>query len=161
MSSNKSADRPITEPLILEPQSSRLLAAGLMVLHLGAVPIIFLLNGLIWPGKLFLLGLVAVSGVYYWRRVIHAQQPNTVKRLTWRADGEWLLELVSGEKLEAELLPNAYVHAWLVTLIFRRQASGEKIRLVLFRDALEAEMFRRLRVRLRLEAGPAAAGGTG
>ena len=159
MSSNRSANRPITEPLVIEPQSSRLLLAGLLVLHLGTMLIVFLLNGLPWPGRLFLLGLVVLSGRYYWKQVIQRQPPKSIKRLTWRADGEWLLERVTGEKLTAELLPNAYVHPWLVTLALRDGASGEKIRLALFRDALDAELFRRLRVRLRLEAKPAADAG--
>jgi hypothetical protein len=155
MSSNKSASRPITEPLLLELQPSRLLSAGMIVLHLGAAVIVFALNGLPWPGKLFLLGLVVGSGIYYWKYVIHSQYPNTIKRLIWRADGEWVLELASGKKLEAELLPNAYVHPWLVVLGFRDMETGRGRRLALFHDALEAELFRRLRVRLRLEAGTA------
>lgn len=154
MSSNRSVNRPIAEPLILEPQPSRLLATALLVLHLGAIVTIFLLNGPPWLGKLFLLGLMVFSGIYYWKRVIHAQHPNAIKRLTWRADGEWLLEFVSGETLAAELLPNAYVLPWLVVVGFRDKATRKVTRLALFQDAVNVDVYRNLRVRLRLQAKP-------
>lgn len=130
------------------------------MLHLGALGIVLLLNGLPWPGRLFLLCLVLLSSLYYGYTHFHAANPQAIKRLTWRADGDWVLETVSGERRDAQLLPNAYVHPWLVVLAFRATDSGQVMRLSLFRDAVDSEVFRRLRVRLRLATGPLEAGTT-
>jgi toxin CptA len=72
-----------------------------------------------------------------------------VREAVWRPDGTWTLTLASGRELEARLLTSTFVSPALVLLSFRCHRA-RRCSLVLFADALESELLRRLRVRLRL-----------
>jgi hypothetical protein len=75
--------------------------------------------------------------------------PSALREATWKSDGAWILTLVSGEQIEARLLPSTIVTSRLVVLNFRRGRWRSRT-MVLPPDTLDANLLRRLRVRLRL-----------
>jgi hypothetical protein len=60
------------------------------------------------------------------------------------------LTLRSGRETGATLRPFVFMQPWLVILHFRRD-DGRTVRLVLLPDMLDADSFRRLRVRLLID----------
>nr|WP_242467483.1 protein YgfX [Thiocapsa imhoffii] len=66
-----------------------------------------------------------------------------------QADGTWQLQLVSGAEHEAILLPSTFVSLPLVVLNFKL-GPWTRRSLPIFADALEPDLHRRLRQRLRL-----------
>jgi toxin CptA len=77
------------------------------------------------------------------------------RELTWESSGEWTLRRGS-EPLAARLLGTSFVHPRLVVLNFRLARGRASV--VLPFDGVDAEVFRRLRVRLVLERLGADAG---
>ena len=71
--------------------------------------------------------------------------------MTWKDSGEWVLELEDDTHYETRLLPSSYASPWLVVLNFDRAEASNKRSVTLFRDALDQELFRQLRVRLGME----------
>ena len=133
-------------PLVLQPKTSRLLICLVMVAHVGAMLIVVLVN-LYWALKLVLLVVLAVSLVFFLR----GKGLGNLSSLTWKDGGEWVLELDGDKQYEMQLLPSSYVSPWLVVLNFRAAEEHKGKSVVLFRDALDPESFRRLRVRLGVE----------
>ena len=143
MSSQKYAS-----PLILKPETSRVFIGLFSFAHLGAMAAVLSLNFL-WAIKISLLILIAVSMFVVLRKKGFAN----VSTLTWKEGGEWALELNDGVRYETVLLPSSYVSPWLVVLNFNKAENQRDRSVTLFRDALDPETFRRLRVRLGIEKG--------
>jgi hypothetical protein len=81
---------------------------------------------------------------------IHRRHPDCIRQLVWGSGNDWRLTLVSGERVRARLRPYAFVLPRLVILYFH-QANGRTSCIVLPADTLDPVLFRRLRVRLRIE----------
>ncbi len=132
--------------LLLRPRRSPGLAAGILAIHglgvlglgLSALPpeaILGLSLGLGGSASLALRGL------------------HRVRELQWGPGAGWQLVLADGKPRRGLLDGRASRSLpWGVTLAFRLQGGG-RLRLMLARDALDEEAYRRLRVRLRIEAG--------
>lgn len=133
-------------PLILKPETSRVFIGLFAIAHLGALAVVLPLN-LSWVIKISLLSLVAVSMFV----VLRGKGFSNVNILTWKEGGEWVLELSDGTQYETYLLPSSYVSPWLVVLNFSKAENQRGRSVTLFRDALDEESFRRLRVRLRID----------
>jgi toxin CptA len=147
----KHGERP---PLHLRPGGSKGLAAFLLLTH-GAATVAVLLLPLPWFGRAALAAAVAVGLVYaVWAHLLRAL-PWSVREALWDPDGTWTLTLGSGRRLEARLSPSTFVSPFLVVLNFRR-GRWRRCALLLPADALDLDLLRRLRVRLRLsgESGP-------
>jgi toxin CptA len=144
MSSTKYA-----QPLRLKPKPSRILIGLLTVGHLGAIAVLLPLD---FPliVKLLIAVVLLVSLVVAWRKQPGKVGEGGVQTLTWKADGDWLLETVDGESLNATLHESTYVHPWLVVLNFRQEGKHGLLSFVLAPDALDRELFRELRVRLKV-----------
>lgn len=97
---------------------------------------------------LALVGVVLLSLHRAWRRHLGTRR---VTDAVWRADGSWELKTADGHTHDAGLAPQAYVSAYAVVLRFELERGGTRA-LVILPDSLDGESFRRLRVRLRLEA---------
>ena len=138
MSSTKYAS-----PLILKPETSRVFSGLFAFAHLGALAVVLPLN-FSWAIKISLLSLVAVSMFV----VLRGKGLANANILTWKEGGEWVLELSDGTQYETYLLPSSYVSPWLVVLNFSKAENQRGRSVTLFRDALDEETFRRLRVRL-------------
>lgn len=148
----KHAERP---PLRIRPGASRWLAAFLLATHAGVLVLICLLPLGVLPRSALLvavlLGFVHAVGA----QVVH-RLPWSLREAVWQADGTWLLTLVSGRELTGQILPTTYVSTTLVVLAFRC-GRLRTCALVLLPDSLDADLLRRLRVRLRLSGTRAAA----
>lgn len=144
MSSEKFA-----QPLRLKPKPSRILMVLLAAGHLGAVAVLVPLDLSI--AVKVVIGLVLlVSLVVAWRKQPGQVGEGGVQTLTWQADGEWLLETIQGEQFKATLHESTYVHPWLVVLNFRREGKPGLLSFTLAPDTLDRELFRELRVRLKV-----------
>lgn len=142
---SKHRERP---PLRIRPGSSRRLAAFLLAAHSAALAVAFAIP-LDWYWRAVLV-VVVLSGFLYALGVHYLYLvPWAVREAIWGADGTWTLILVSGGRVEASLLPSTYVTARLLVLNFRC-GRWQYRALVLPPDALDANLLRRLRVRLRL-----------
>lgn len=143
MSSTKYA-----QPLRLTPKPSRILITLLTVGHLGAIAVLFPLD-LALMIKLGLAALLVVSLIVALRKQPGRVGEGGVQTLIWKSDGDWILETTEGETLNATLHESTYVHPWLVVLNFRLENKRDLLSFALAPDALDAETFRELRVRLK------------
>ncbi len=139
--------------LTLKPRFSARLAAILAGAHLAA------LAALSFPGIPLGLTLggafaVAASFVYFWRRDLTRSGPTAIQRAEWDAEGAWTLWDARGRRFEARLLEDRFVHPQLVVLNFALNGWRRR-RLVLDRPALDADMHRRLRMRLNVQRAEA------
>lgn len=146
MSSQKSAT-----PLDLEPRRSRWLLWALGIAHLGALVLVAVLVELTVPGQLLLVSAVLLSLWLTLRQLGWLGKPAAISRVTWQADGDWVVETGNGDVVEGKLLPTSYVHPWLVVLNFRLEGKRGVRSVVLLRDSLDESSFRRLRVRLGVD----------
>lgn len=71
-----------------------------------------------------------------------------ITQVVWQAGGEWVVETADSAQRTMRLAPLGYVSAYAVILRLRDERTART--LVLLADSLDAETFRRLRVRLRL-----------
>lgn len=157
-------------PLRLELRPSRRLALGLALGYGGAAALVWFLP-LAWgwcaPASL----LIAAAGLRAGAMQLWGAE--AVAAMIWGPGDEWTLLRRDGSRRRCRLLPGSYVHPQLAVLRFReeteRDARPPKMRplsfmskgglslflrtraLVLLPDGVDAEAFRRLRVRLRLE----------
>ena len=92
---------------------------------------------------------VALSWLWTRRHPAFGHGPRALQRLTWHAEGSWLVHDASGAKHEAELLGSSLVHDHLLVLNFALKAGGRRSR-ALLGDEADAELLRRLRARLAL-----------
>jgi hypothetical protein len=143
---NKHGERP---PLRIRPRPSRRLALSLLVGHLAALAVVFAIP-LGWYWRLGLAAAVLAGLAYGICAHVLYLAPWTVREATWGPDGTWTLALVSGRRVDARLLPSTYVTRGLQVLNFRTGRLRTRT-LTLLPDAVDGDLLRRLRVRLRLE----------
>ena len=135
-------------PLVLKPETSRVFVGVFLAAHLGAVLAVLPLD-LSLEIKISLLAILVISMFV----VLRSKGLANVKNLTWKVGGEWVLELNDGTQYETYLLPSSYISPWLVVLNFGKTNESKKRSVTLFRDALDEETFRCLRVRFGIENG--------
>ena len=105
-----------------------------------------------WP----LVAVVAAAAVsWFWtrRHPAFGHGPRALARLTWRADGAWLVHDAAGAH-EAALLGDSLVHDRLLVLNFRLKDGARRTR-ALLGDETDTDGLRRLRARLTVENAPA------
>ena len=139
-------------PLSLDVQPSKILFWVLTLTHAGAAAA---LSALSLPGWTTACLAAAVLASYLWLTARHALlwHPRSVRRLRWGSGQRWQVGLRDGRELSATLRMDSFVRPWLTVLLLRPESGGPVRNVVLLPDMLEAEAFRRLRVRLRLEQG--------
>jgi hypothetical protein len=127
---------------------SRALLAALLVAHGGAAAALLLVSGPWWAGAglaMVLLSSAAVSLIRHF-----GKGRRRVRELVMRADGGFeVLTEAGGEP--AALRYVSLAEPWL-TVFGVRGASGRRHDILLLQDNVDAEPFRRLRVRLRQSA---------
>lgn len=143
-------------PLRIRPGSSRILALFLLAAHGAALAVVFAIP-LDWYWRIWLAAAVLGGLVYSLAARVLFLVPWACREATWRSDGTWILVLVSGGQIEPRLLPSSYVTQRLLVLNFRCGRWRSRS-MVLLSDALDSDLLRRLRVRLRLRG---AKGGSG
>lgn len=134
-------------PLVIRPRPSRWLGGFVAATHIAAA-VAALALPLPWPLRgALLLAIGASLGWLLWTRVL-ARAPWSIREAVWDAWG-WRLTLADGRVREARLAPSTYVGVGLVILNLRSGRFAHRA-LVLTADAVDAELLRRLRARLRL-----------
>lgn len=137
-------------PLTLKPKRSRIFVSLLVVGHIGAMA---LLAPLVLPIelKITMAVMLLASLIITLQRQAGAPRAGNIATLVWKADGDWVIETVGGKICEAQLQPSSYLHLWLVVLNFRLDESRRTRSVIFFPDALDTEVFRKLRVRLGVD----------
>lgn len=134
---------------------SRSLRAALLLAHLGAAAAVLLVDGPWWVAT-GLATFVAISAAANLARHFGSVR---VHELVLRTDGSFVLQSAAGQE-SAELRYVSLAEPWL-TVFGVRSVSGRRHDIVLLRDNVEQEPFRRLRVRLRQSGRSAQAGADG
>lgn len=142
------SSRPFEKVLHLKIQSSRVLAAVLISLHIAAFISVLVSIEMKPPLFWLLLGATAIASWYYTRKYILLQSPHSVISVTQTRQGDWSLRLYNGGNIEAELCDDSYKHPLLVILNFKTKQG--RFSVPLFPDALESDSHRLLRCRLTL-----------
>jgi len=128
----------------LAPKPSRSLAAFLLAIHILALLAAWVNPLAVWL-KLPLSLCILIS---LWLAFKHRANGPEIKGLQLKPDNSWVLHLAQGGEVEARLLGSSIANPWFVLLHFRT----EKIRysVLIPRDSLPPEDFRKLRVALRV-----------
>lgn len=133
-------------PLPIRPGFSPRLAAFVLLTHLlAAAAVLGLPAG---PWQILLIPVAASLAYHAWVHVLR-RAPWSIRALLWDAQGTWHIELRSGAAIEARLSPSTFVSVPLVVLNLYR--GWRRWSLPLFADALDPQLHRRLRQRLRIE----------
>ncbi len=138
-------------PLRLELKPSRNLLWVLTATHFGALGLLPATSLPVW----LVVSLSALVVASYARQVLRfawLRSPASVVSLFWPAGEQWRLRDRSGGETTAFLLPDSFIKPWLTILLFRPDSGGRVRNVIILPDALDAESFRRLRVRLRLNS---------
>lgn len=138
----------------LELGTSRALAAVLVLLHAGALVIALIvpLHGAIRAA------LVALLGASLYRALaLHAlrRAGDAITGFIVREDESCALRRGRSEQWRESRLLDRWVHPWITILIVREESKWLSSSVVIPADAVAAEAFRRLRVRLRLRSAAA------
>lgn len=133
-------------PLVLSPRTSVVFIAVFAVAYLGAMIVVLPLTWY-WMWKAILLAVLLLSMVITLKR----GGVGDLRSLTWKDGAEWVIEFKNGKRYETCLLPSTFISPWLVVLNFGAVDGQPRRSITLFRDSLDGESFRRLRVRLNVE----------
>ena len=124
------------------------MAVWLTGVHIVPLLLLPLLPLPVWL-KLVIASIVLYSLLDAWRRLIRRSHPAAVQSVTWKDAKHCRLLLQSGKQLDVMLASQAFIMPWLVVLHFR--TSPRHVRyLPVLADMLDEEVFRLLRVRLRI-----------
>lgn len=134
------------QSLYLTPRRSARLAAFILGAHAAAL-VAALANGLPWGARAGLLALVLLS---LWRSFKEhlLDLPAMDLALSYTEGGGWIISSRKLGEVPVVLLPGSVTTRQLAVLRFRAR-DGRRHHLILFRDALDEESYRRLRVLLR------------
>ena len=135
--------RTYATPLELELSPSKQQRKLLLFINALAAISILLLP---WHFLLRLVFLVSVLLLSYFLRY----KTSACKRIVWQSGNHWLLTTRNITN-NAVLLPETLASPLLVILLFRLE-TGSKQSVLIWPDSVQADVFRRLRVRLKLEA---------
>jgi toxin CptA len=149
--SKKSASR-----LIIQLKVSAALGAVLSLLHLGALALLFLVDLPLWSSAA--LGVLLLASLYR-SLVRHALRsaPEAIRALRWHEEEGLSITRGNGKSPVAASIRSRFVHPALVLLSLRLPGRLLPVSLVIAADALEADVFRRLRVALLAPARKPAA----
>ena len=99
--------------------------------------------------KLAIFSMVLYSLFDAWRKQARRSHPGAVRHVSWKETDHCRLILQSGKQLDVTLAPQAFILPWLVVLHFRTSRRRTRY-LPVLADMLDEDLFRQLRVRLRI-----------
>ena len=120
---------------------SRWLATGIVAVALLALVAVAFTGVAAWA-KLALAGAAVAYAAHALRRHLGA----STRRVAWHEAGHWRIAPADGEERVAELRHAVVRGSWLVLTL--RSSNGERVALILGPDNSDADVRRRLRVRL-------------
>ena len=124
------------------------MAGWLLIVHSAALLILPFLDLSVWLIAVF-VPVLAINLYNSWRRFVWRTHPQSIQSLCWQEANELTVTLQSGEELQAKLVQRALILPWLVILHFK-VAGHPGHSLLLTPDMLPDDIFRHLRVRLRM-----------
>jgi len=130
-------------PLKLEIKSSDFYLIFVAIILSMAIISLFLLPINVWIKFLFSFVLCLFS-------VSLCLNSNERKTVIWKQGNKW--EVIDKENYKASLLSNSLVFPWLTILNFKLE-TGRLRSVIIFPDSLDKEVFRQLRVRLKVSSG--------
>ncbi|MBI2994977.1 MAG: hypothetical protein HYY48_12495 [Gammaproteobacteria bacterium] len=137
-------------PINVRYRSSRRLALLLVAMHAGAALAVSQAALPAWTSLCIVLVLACSGGLYIGQ--FSASWNRGPVELTLTAADQWLVKSADGTRQELQPMPPAFVHPWL--LILRFKGSGNARQTFLFTpDNCDADLLRRLRVRLAFPVG--------
>ena len=136
-------------PLRLEIKPSKILFFLLLILHFLALLIIYTLNFDLLITVLIVIP-VFISAYFSIFKITLQKSKNSIIKLVWDGNNEWILENKIGEKINAELLKDTYISSMMTILIFKCEGQFVTKNIVLLKDNIDENDFRRLRVRLKV-----------
>jgi hypothetical protein len=140
--------------LTLRINASTSLAGIFLFVHLGAALLLGVvpLNGIIRAMLWLCLG----WSLYYSLRV-HALRTavDAIEVFEVDSDGDCYVQPKGAEEQQPCRVTNCLVHSGVVLLTLRRDGRRWPVNLIIAADAVEAEPFRRLRARLKLQSAAA------
>jgi len=116
----------------------------------GSALLVLPLTGLSLPVTLAIALAVTGSFLRAWCTHVSLTRPAAIRQLRWGAGNDWQLTRQDGTTWHTCLQPRVLIHPQLVILRFRH-SRWRTDSVVLTRDRLDPELFRRLRVRLLIE----------
>lgn len=135
----------IKTPFIL--QTSQLMKYFLLIIHLVSVSVLLILP--LELGLKYVLSALCLLNLFEtWRRYV-GFRGQVITKMWLRDSNIWQLETARGERFVAKLSGESICTPFLVILNFRRSKHWLKTSVVIPKDALDEDSFRRLRVRLR------------
>lgn len=135
-------------PLRLRVETSRRLQ-GLVLLFLAFAFGSLAVTNLSWWLKGAVALLLSLSAISEWRK--RPELGGAARELTVRPTGVWLLQQ-GGESISCQLQGQSVVSAWFVLLCLQEREGRRRFNFILWQAEQPAQLFRRLRVYLRLYA---------
>ena len=135
--------RMLSTPLIIDLVPSKIQRHLFIVLHVLVLLSIIILDWPLW------LRVVAI-GIYFGIIFYGHKSQHHATRIVWQSENYWLVT-INAKTIEAALLAGSLHTRGLLILRFRA-ASGQRYAILIWSDSAQPEDFRRLRVRLKLEA---------
>lgn len=134
-------------PLRIRPKPSRIFTIVTTVVHGGAGIVLFM----IFPAwaALFLALAVVISFIRVINQHVLLLNPSSIKELVWNEADSWTLLTNDNHKYVSTLLSSSYCHPKLAVLNFLSEHKKHSI--VLMADALDKDIFRRLRVGITIK----------
>ena len=130
-------------PLLIEPVESKCLILIIGFFHLASLASVAF-STLPFGASAPAYGAIILSFIYCLRR---CKRPLSI---TWDTEGDWHLAIASDARFSARLCGSSIVTRYFVWLHLRTR-NQRLVSLLLLRDSLSADGFRRLRVRLLIE----------
>jgi hypothetical protein len=135
--------------LILNINASYFLAGILLFVYLGGILLIALIP-LVWTVRVAIWALLGWSlyrslRVHAWRNV-----PSAIRAIEMDSEGVAAVRFAGDTGWRSARITAWFVHPWLTLLSLRVEARKMPVNLAIAADAVEAEPFRRWRVRLKL-----------
>ncbi len=134
--------------LRLTPKRSTVLLSFMLIAHIGAMGVVLLLPLEFWLQCLLLLVVMMSLTQAICTHLLRSNE-SAIRSAEWNSEGEWTLLTANGDELAAQLKASSYLQPWCVVLNFSISRFGWRS-LILLPDAVDPELLRRLRVRLRL-----------
>jgi len=135
-------------PLYLSPEHSVILFAFILGSHLAAMGVMFLLPLELWL-QLLILSAIAASLIQAICNHVLRSNSTAIKSAEWNSEGEWTLLTANGNEVAVQLQATSYVQPWFIVLNFSISRFRRRS-LILLPDAVDPDLLRRLRVRLKL-----------
>lgn len=133
-------------PVLVRIKSSPRLSLLIILLHAGAAVAPFCAQVPAWA-LAALLGVISASLIHVLLFYVLQYLPDAPVQLVLTTREEWWLTCAGRQSFKVRLLPAAFVHPLLTVLVF--QDGWRRYPVILTPDVIDADQFRRLRVRLR------------